>query len=98
MVETKGGCINPDCYRKIVWRAGRPPSFCTDKCRKSVARAIEAMRDQLVTLMAEESTLKTARQRLTWESQRTLIGWKLQRYAGALLSTEEAANLALASS
>lgn len=56
------------------------------------------MRDQLVTLMAEESTLKTARQRLTWESQRTLIGWKLQRYAGALLSTEEAANLALASS
>lgn len=86
-------CLNPECRTNVVWRGGRPKSYCSNRCFRTVQRQIHRLTDELKAVSEVLAQAITERARINAESRRTAIGWQLQRYAGALIGTRQAVDL-----
>lgn len=76
-------CDNPDCLNQVAWLAarGRPPRFCSDRCRQREAasrRRLTERQHELSDYLAAMTL--SARQAKEVRSELALIQWRLSAY------------------
>src|SRR5699024_2546613 len=82
-------CDNPACTNLLEWREqrGRPPRFCSDRCRQQASAALARLQDELERVRRLEAGDVTYRQRRRLNSQRVHIEWLLSAFPRSTTDT-----------
>lgn len=80
--RTHRRCDNPACGNFIEWREqrGRPPRFCTDRCRQQAGAELSRLQKELAKLDELVDDQLSYRQRRQVTSKRTHLTWLLSAF------------------
>ena len=87
-------CLNPVCKKAVKWGRGRPRLYCGDRCLRDTTAEVRSLMNSLAGIEERLQSATSARSRRDLESYRLAIGWRLQRYLGALATPQGAATTA----
>lgn len=82
-------CDNPSCRAVMEWpeqQRGRPPRFCSDRCRQRAPMDLARLEAQLRELNALLSQELSYRQRRELNSRRTRVEWHLSAFPQSMVS------------
>lgn len=81
--STRRRCDNPSCTHLIAWpeqQRGRPPRFCSDRCRQKAPADLARLQADLQDLQDLELTELSYRQRREVNSRRARTEWLLSAF------------------
>lgn len=87
--QTHRRCDDPSCTAVMEWpeqQRGRPPRFCSDRCRQRAPTSLARLEAQLRELDALESQELSYRQRRELNSRRTRVEWLLSAFPRSMVS------------
>lgn len=82
-------CDNPACTNLLEWpeQRGRPPRFCSDRCRQQASADFARLQDELERFRRLEAEDLTYRQRRRLNSQRVRVEWLLSAFPRSTTDT-----------
>lgn len=79
---TQRRCDNPECLEFVTWHEGRgrPPRYCSDRCRQRTVASCRRLADRLDQLSSQIDAGVSYRRERQLKSELSQVEWLLSAY------------------